>query len=701
MSAPTEAASAPLTYRRDIDGLRAIAVLAVIGFHGFPTWAPGGFVGVDVFFVISGYLISHQLFAACDRGTFSIRDFYVRRIRRIFPALLLVLVATAAFGWIALTPLQFKSLQAHLAASAFFSNNLLLWYEAGYFDPPSQSKPLLHLWSLGVEEQFYIVWPWLIFWCWRRRLNRTTVIGIIAVASLLLSAAMVSHASAEAAFYLPHSRLWQLAAGAWLASITLNDPGYFSRWIAARLFMAPGEREGRLVQHGMAVIGMTLCFAAFVSLGQMGQPSLWTEGPFTFVTTTVRFLQHEIGVDKLTSAYPGWPALIPTVGTMLIVAAGPAAWLNRRLLGNVALVFIGLISYPLYLWHWPMLSFLKITEVGGVSRNVTLAAIGLSFVLATLSYWLIEKPTRRWVKTATPIRAVVVASGLVAVGIIAMVALRTGSLVPPNRVATTVDDKVSFAFGEKGCKQRFPIKAGYCQEFLPAPAPTNTVLWGDSHAAHLFPGLGARLAERGESLVHVGTYGCPPVLGIELLKQRNESVPCSEVNGVAFAAITAAPTVSNVVLAFRGGVYGGEGPDGATTRIGETLNDPPAFHAALAATVTSLIESHKHVTIVLPTPDLTFEMDECLGRPWSLFPRQRRTPCAVDKAAVLSQQAGLRRALAELAQRLSVDIVDPLTALCDERLCYAVADGQPLYNDNNHLGMAGSIKAATAFRLPN
>jgi peptidoglycan/LPS O-acetylase OafA/YrhL len=659
MPAPSEAAAAALKYRRDIDGLRAVAVLAVIGFHGFPTWLPGGFVGVDVFFVISGYLISHQLFTACDRGTFSIRDFYVRRIRRIFPALLLVLMATAAFGWIALTPSEFRSLQEHLAASAFFSNNFLLWYEAGYFDVQSKAKPLLHLWSLGVEEQFYIVWPWLIFWCWRKRVNRTTVIGIITVASLILSAVMVSNASAAAAFYLPQSRLWQLAAGAWLASITLDAPGYISRWIAGRR-----EGKGRLVEHAMAVIGVTLLVVAFTSLGQTPQAL----------------------------SYPGLPALIPTVGAMLIVAAGPAAWLNR-LLSHAVPVFIGLISYPLYLWHWPMLAFLQITEVGAVSLNMTLAAIGASFVLATLSYLLIEKPIRSWVQPSYPLRAVAVASGLVAVGLIALAALRTDSLLPPARVAATADEKVSNGFGENGCKQRFPIKAGYCQESLPAPAPVRTVLWGDSHASHFFPGLGARLAEKGESLAHFGSYGCPPILGLAVVKETSDT-PCSEVNRVAFAAITGAPTVANVVLAFRGGIY-----SGGTTRIGSTLTDPPALHAALAATVASLVEHHKRVTIVLPVPGLPFEIEECFGRPWSLVPRPRRSPCAVDKAGALSQQAEFRHAVGEFAQRLHVTVVDPLSALCDETYCWAVLDGRPRYSDNNHLGMSGSKTVATIFSL--
>ena len=657
MSAPTEAAATALTYRRDIDGLRAVAVLAVIGFHAFPSLVPGGFTGVDVFFVISGFLISHQLFAACDRGSFSIRDFYIRRIRRIFPALILVLAATAAFGWIALTPTEFRSLQQHLAASAFFSNNFLLWYEAGYFDAPSKAKPLLHLWSLGVEEQFYIVWPWVIFWCWRRRLNRTAVIGIITLLSFAVSLAMMSRFTPAAAFYMPHSRLWQLAAGAWLASLTLDGPDHVLRWTAT------GS-----IANAMATVGAGLVLAGFMTLGAAA------------------------------ATYPGWSALVPTIGTLLIIAAG-SAWLNRKLLSASVAVFIGLVSYPLYLWHWPMLSFLSITEQGQAPRALILGALAWSFVLATLSYLLVERPVRSWIQTATPRRAAAIATVLFATGVTMAGATMSGRLLPPASVAAVPDEKAPVTLNDRACRALTGLQGGYCQQFVEGPAPIHTVLFGDSHAAHLFPGLGARLREKGENLIMLGEPLCPPFLNIERVTETGDST-CAAMNRQSFDYIAATPNIRHVVVAFRGGIYEGKEATGSTARVpGTTILGQPALEAGIAETVRQLIALGKRVTLVLPVPGLGFEMSECLGRPWAISPRPLRSPCAVPKTEVTAQQEWYRRFVAALAMRFPITIVDPLIALCDDRYCWAVAGGQPRYSDNNHLGTSGSTTVAAIFAL--
>ena len=648
----------PLTYRRDIDGLRAVAVLAVIGFHAFPNALPGGFAGVDVFFVISGFLISHQLFAACDRGSFSIRDFYVRRVRRIFPALILVLAATAAFGWIALTPPEFKSLQQHLAASAFFSNNVLLWYESGYFDAPSKAKPLLHLWSLGVEEQFYIVWPWLIFFCWRWRLTRTSMIGLITILSFAVSIAMVSRGWTAAAFYLPHSRLWQLAAGAWLASISLDDPGRLRRWITRRS-----------IANAMTAIGAVLLLTGFITLGATA------------------------------SSYPGWAALAPTIGTLLIIAAGSAAWLNRTLLSAGVAVFIGLISYPLYLWHWPMLSFLSITEQGQAPRTLVLGAIAVSFVLAAMSYLLVERPVRSWILTTTPLRAAAIASLLFAMGATMVGAMMTGRLLPDGSVAAVPDDKAPVTLNDRACRAATGLRGGYCEQFIDGPAPTRTALFGDSHAAHLFPGLGARLRERGENLIMVGEPLCPPFLKIERVTEAGDST-CAAMNQQAFSYIAGAADLRHIVVAFRGGIYEGTEATGSTARIpGTTILGRPALEAGITETVRQLIALRKRVTLVLPVPALSFELSECLGRPWALSPRPLRTPCAESKPAVVAQQSWYRHFVSEFARQFPVTVVDPLTALCDDQHCWAIVGGQPRYSDNNHLGLSGSSTVAAVFDL--
>ena len=198
-----------LKYRSDIDGLRAIAVLTVVLFHAFPEWISGGFIGVDIFFVISGYLISSMLFENIDNGTFSFYDFYSRRIRRIFPALLIVLPSLYLFGWFTLFEDEFIQLGKHMVGGASFLSNFFLWNESGYFDNIADTKPLLHLWSLGIEEQFYIVWPIFLCFTWKNRNNFLTIILLIALMSFIINITMV-YTNPVGAFYSPLSRLWEL-----------------------------------------------------------------------------------------------------------------------------------------------------------------------------------------------------------------------------------------------------------------------------------------------------------------------------------------------------------------------------------------------------------------------------------------------------------------------------------------------------------
>ena len=307
-------AGAPeLAYRADVDGLRAIAVLAVVGFHASPETIPGGFIGVDVFFVISGFLISSLIVKRLNDGNFSFLEFYARRVRRIFPALTIVLLAILTLGWFTLLPTEFLSLGKHTMAAAAFAANILNYFEAGYFDAPASSKPLLHIWSLGVEEQFYFVFPALLLLAWRFRAT-TKVFALLGIASFALNIALVrNHPSFT--FYLPFTRFWEFIAGALFAFSGLQN-GKAVRPVLSAV-SAPQYRDF-CAGTGMLLIAAGLVFASEAS-------------------------------------FPGWWALLPVVGSFFIIGAGPQAWLNRHVLAKPGPVFIGLISYPLYLWHWPLL----------------------------------------------------------------------------------------------------------------------------------------------------------------------------------------------------------------------------------------------------------------------------------------------------------------------------------------------------------
>ena len=302
-------------YRPDIDGLRAVAVVCVVAYHGFPKIARGGFIGFDVFFVISGFLITSLIAKDIAAGTFRFGDFYARRIRRIFPALAAALIGALTLGALVLDPSEFKALGLHVAAGAGFLSNALLWAQAGYFDQAAEFKPLLHLWSLAVEEQFYIIWPLALYLCARLRGS----LGALAIGFAAASFALNLYLSAVdpvADFYFVFSRIWELLIGAALA-LTAVD--------ARRL---PPKLADAAAALGLALIvaGVLVFYAA--------QP------------------------------FPGWRALAPTLGAALVIAAGPAAFVNARLLSARATVAIGKISYPIYLWHWPLLAFARIREGG-------------------------------------------------------------------------------------------------------------------------------------------------------------------------------------------------------------------------------------------------------------------------------------------------------------------------------------------------
>jgi len=339
-------------YRPDIDGLRAVAVLAVLGFHANLGALRGGFVGVDIFFVISGYLITGLILSALSRGTFTFAEFYTRRINRIFPALLVVLAATAAIGWTILFSREFQLLGKHIFGGAAFISNVILWREAGYFDSPM--KPLLHLWSLAVEEQFYLIWPLVAWLTWRwRRSAMPVVIGAVVVISFLLNVLAVSRSMGTAAFYSPVTRFWQIMIGSLLIYFETRYQRPITRYL-----------EKRPALHiGAAIFGIVLLLASLT-------------------------------IVDATTAWPGWYALLPVAGTVMLIAAGPDNWISTKLLANKYMVAIGLISYPLYLWHWPLIVFGRILSDRPVRPLVMMGIVALSFPLALATYRWVEKPIR-------------------------------------------------------------------------------------------------------------------------------------------------------------------------------------------------------------------------------------------------------------------------------------------------------------------
>jgi peptidoglycan/LPS O-acetylase OafA/YrhL len=354
-------------YRPDIDGLRAIAVLSVVAFHAFPAQIEGGFIGVDVFFVISGFLISTIIFESLEKGSFSFIEFYSRRIRRIFPALLLVLIACLIFGWFSLLPEELNQLGRHVTAGAVFVSNLILWSETGYFDNSAETKPLLHLWSLGIEEQFYIFWPFLLWAAWKNKINFFLITFLLLIASFSLSIWLI-HTNPVETFYSPLTRFWELLCGALLALYTIRKANTSSSnqffFSLKKLTTDHSQKYSNFLSPSMI---------SFIGFG------LLTAG-FYLIDKNMKF--------------PGYWALFPVLGSILIILSGPKAWLNRKVLSNKFLVWLGLISFPLYLWHWPLLSFGRIIYFDEPPLKYRYLAIFLSVFLAWLTMKFVERPLR-------------------------------------------------------------------------------------------------------------------------------------------------------------------------------------------------------------------------------------------------------------------------------------------------------------------
>lgn len=472
-SAQPQVTPASAGYRPDIDGLRAIAVLSVVVFHAWPALLPGGFVGVDVFFVISGFLITGIILGGLGDGTFRFSRFYARRIKRIFPALFVVLAACYAAGWFLLFADDYQRLSRHMAAAVVFVSNFLLRSESGYFDEAADVKPLQHLWSLGIEEQFYLVWPCLLVAAWRLRVKPIALTVVVLAASFVYNVYSI-RTDLVTTFYSPVTRIWELLVGAALAAWSQ------SRW--------PRGRLGDV----MSAAGIALIAVAVVVLnGQRLFPGLW--------------------------------ALLPALGALLVIGAGPRAWFNRAVLAQPALVAVGLISYPLYLWHWPLLSFARIAAGETPPAGVRLAIVVASFALARVTFDAIEKPFRfgRLRAAAVPVLCTAMA-GIMAV---ALVTERAGGWL--SRPITRTDRAQFVQYYDRMHKQG--ISGAYRQEcdFMDwptgalresidpactAPGDRETVLlWGDSYAQALSAGLRAA-APAGTRVAQVTTSLCRPSL---------------------------------------------------------------------------------------------------------------------------------------------------------------------------------------------
>ncbi len=591
----------PTRYRTDIDGLRALAVMAVIIFHTFPKVLPGGFVGVDIFFVISGYLITQIILSDLSNGEFSAASFYARRVRRIFPALIVVLIAAFALGWHYLLPAELMSLGKNILASALFSANLMLLSEVGYFDVAARLKPLLHLWSLGIEEQFYLVWPWLL---WAVPRTWLTLVIILAMAtSFALNVSMVEHHPSET-FYLPFTRAWELLAGAVLVQ-----------------FPRPKDANNEF-----------LAFAGIIAI----------TGSF--------FL-----VDART-VFPGWAAALPVGGTMLLLQS-EGSFVNRFPLANRLAVNVGLISYPLYLWHWPLLVFAELFKFKPLTDLERGLVVALTFMLAWLTYKVIERPIR--FGRISFIRPLCACMGALVVAAL-VPALGYGPPLPESiiRLITLPDAREGLRVHE--CMLLDSDTNGFFSNCVDQKHPLIAV-WGDSTASALIPGL-RKLQETADfGIAQFTVSSCPPLL----VRLSSMTDLCLERNQKIVSLIGASSADVVLLHAYWDASY-------TTDKLGPTIE-------ALRA------QNVRRIVIFGPVPvwrgGLPAVVSTYFRRTGAVIPE--RTWQYVETS---SGDAKMRK----IALSLGLDYISARDALCNVRGCVTRVGNSLVARDTVHLTQTGS-----------
>ncbi len=663
-------------YRPDIDGLRAVAVLSVVAFHAFPRWMPGGFIGVDIFFVISGFLISTIIFENLEKNTFSFIGFYARRIRRIFPALLIVLIFSYAFGWISLFTDEYKQLGKHIAAGAGFVSNFVLWGESGYFDNSSDTKPLLHLWSLGIEEQFYIVWPFVLWLAWKKRLNLLTLGILVWLASFYLNIQGVKK-DVVATFYSPQTRFWELFSGSVLAWCILHNKNTFSNcalkmdgFLSRIVYREHAEADGKTLSNITSFAGCLLLAYGF-----------WR-------------------ITKATS-FPGWWGIVPVLGAVLIILAGSSAWINRTVLSNKIAVWFGLISFPLYLWHWPLLSFARIVESGTPARNIRIAAVVLSVALAWLTYKFVERPIRFGKHRKA--KAFVLVFLMLVVGYVGYNAYKRDGLkfrevVALNAAPPDFDGKYQGItwIEECGIADEFRNLFAGCSK--DGRGNVRFALMGDSKAGVLHAGLERTSDEHGRWLFiggHLDFLGSP----LPILDAYPD--PDRQITSLAVEAIANNQDIDAVALvaAIRAIVPGYSAfsadrkYDGAYlykfTPSQEVLNK---VFEQVNRVVEVFVSAGKKVVLVVDNPSLADSKD-CIKRVTSstfvnrLLGGYSNDACSVSLSEFYEQTKGYRELLAKVERNHTgvVFVFDPTEIYCDaaENVCEAFRYGRPMYGYGN------------------
>lgn len=630
-------------FRQDINGLRAWAVMAVVLYHFGVTGISGGFAGVDVFFVISGYLMCGIISGGIARGEFSVWRFYLARARRIFPALIVLCVVALIFGWFFLMPEEYKLLGKHARESLTFSSNLRYFEESGYFDVASQEKWLLHTWSLSVEWQFYLILPLVLmlvskFLPGRRAI--TIVLGLLFVVSLALCLWRTSVAPSEA-FYMLQTRAWEMLAGALVF-----------------MFGHRGLPDG--LRRALELAGFALILATIVLL------------------------------DKQ-SVWPGWWAILPVVGAALVLLAarGHSVWT-----ANLPAQWLGTRSYSIYLWHWPLVVALAYLELLSDPLWIA-AAIAVSLFLGHLSYVLVEIPARQRLSLLSAGRA-----GIAVVVVLALVAI-VAQQVRRSGFPDRLPEAVAIVEAErKNHNPRLEDCLDPAASCIYGQEPVRAILIGDSHADAVATALQAALPDDQGGVLFRGGSGCLIAFGMQTTSSDKDY--CEKLNAdlekehASFSAGVPIVMMGRTSKYVQGGLSTTTKP---SFHFGEPVEQFSAefleqFRERYVTTMCSLAE-HRPVYIVRPTPEMGVDVPTLIGRAM-LLGRERRF--SLSLADYHKRHAFIWAVQDEAAKRCGVHLLNPLPYLCSDDKCPSAEGNRPLYRDTDHFTEFGNRLLVPMFR---
>lgn len=646
-------------YRPDIDGLRAVAVLSVLAFHTNPELLSGGYVGVDVFFVISGYLITSIIRKQISENTFSITNFYERRFRRLLPALFVVVLVTCLAGVLLLHPRDLVDLAQSALATSLFSSNVLFYFESGYFDGPAELKPLLHTWSLAVEEQFYLLFPILLLVHSRYSKIHFKYWALVLFALSFLLCVFGTGLNKIGSFYMLPTRAWELLGGGLIALYSL--PAISSRFLREMLAL-----------------------------------------------TGVIFIGSSLALFDSETFFPGYSALVPVVGTMVLLYTGEGEHrrtLVARVLSIKPIVFVGLISYSLYLWHWPILVFSNYVSAARLDVLQIGLVVFVIFAVSVLSWRYVEVPFRE--KNVLPKKARLLQAAMLAsilMGSFGSIMIAYGGFPERYDFASLNEAEDALEWEKWGnCQQnmeeRLSVIDGLCRLGIPTGNP-KFLFWGDSHARALAPAIhGSAVNKRASGYIATAT-GCPPLLGIE----RKGSKGCSGFNDGILNYLAENNDIEVVILSSRWNLISTQQwykeEHGSPIVFVDTLKqntlDSQLFEVGLRRTIRSIVELGKSVVIVSQVPEIGYDVPRIHFVSTALgFELNHRIAPTIDEFKVRSGAAN--STIKILGKQFSALVLDPAEYLCADEICSASFSKNALYLDDDHLSTYGSKRISSMF----